>query len=119
MRIIIWTNCILPLKLQREFEEIRNEAINRINVIVLADYMVYMLGYCLRKVPMTRWQPPEFYDTGLLEYIGREVAPMTAYEIISIFIGIVALLMSFGSVIVALLAFLDKEKSSSRKSRRK
>jgi len=41
-------------------------------------------------------------------YIGREVAPMTAYEIISIFIGILALLMSFGSLIVALLAFLDK-----------
>ena len=59
------------------------------------------------------------YDTGLTEYIGREVAPMTAYEIISIFIGILALLMSFGSLIVALLAFLDKEKSSSRKSRRK
>ena len=34
---------------------------------------------------------------------------MTAYEIISIFIGILALLMSFGSLIVALLAFLDKE----------
>ena len=59
------------------------------------------------------------YDTGLTEYIGREVAPMTAYEIISIFIGILALLMSFGSLIVALLAFLDKEKSSSRKSKRK
>ena len=59
------------------------------------------------------------YDTGLTEYIGREVAPMTAYEIISIFIGILALLMSFGSLIIALLAFLDKEKSSSRKSRRK
>ena len=44
---------------------------------------------------------------------------MTAYEIISIFIGILALLMSVGSLIVALLAFLDKEKSSSRKSRRK
>ena len=57
------------------------------------------------------------YDTGLTEYIGREVAPMTAYEIISIFIGILALLMSFGSLIVALLAFLDKEKSSSRKSK--
>ena len=42
------------------------------------------------------------------EYIGREVAPMTAYEIISIFIGILALLMSFGSLIVALLAFLNK-----------
>ena len=59
------------------------------------------------------------YDTGLTEYIGREVAPMTAYEIISIFIGILALLMSFGSLIVAVLAFLDKEKSSSRKSKRK
>ncbi|MFQ7448318.1 MULTISPECIES: putative holin-like toxin [Bacillota] len=33
---------------------------------------------------------------------------MTAYEIISIFLGILALLMSFGSLIVALLAFLDK-----------
>ena len=48
------------------------------------------------------------YDAGLPEYIGREVAPMTAYEIISIFIGILALLMSFGSLLVALLAFLDK-----------
>ena len=50
----------------------------------------------------------EFMNTGLPEYIGREVALMTAYEIISIFIGIAALLMSFGSLIVALLAFLDK-----------
>ena len=33
---------------------------------------------------------------------------MTAFEIISIFIGILALLMSFGSLIVVLLAFLDK-----------
>ncbi|MCM1468058.1 MAG: putative holin-like toxin [Alistipes sp.] len=33
---------------------------------------------------------------------------MTAFEIISIFIGISALLISFGSLIVALLAFLDK-----------
>ena len=38
----------------------------------------------------------------------REVATMTAYEIISIFIGVLALLMSFGSLIVALLAFPDK-----------
>ena len=42
------------------------------------------------------------------EYIGKEVAPMTAYEIVSIFIGILALLISFGSLIVALIAFLDK-----------
>ncbi len=33
---------------------------------------------------------------------------MTAYEIVSIFIGILALLMSFGSLLVAFLAFLDK-----------
>jgi len=33
---------------------------------------------------------------------------MTAYEIISSFTGILALLLSFGSLIIALLAFLDK-----------
>ena len=33
---------------------------------------------------------------------------MTAYEILSIFLGIITLLFSFGSLIVALLAFLDK-----------
>ena len=34
---------------------------------------------------------------------------MTAYEIISIFIGILAPLMSLGSLVIALLAFLDKK----------
>ena len=53
--------------------------------------------------------------TGLPEYIGREVALMTAYEIISIFIGILALLMSSGSLIIALLAFLDRDKDHKRK----
>ena len=43
-----------------------------------------------------------------LKYIRKEVARMTAYEIITIFIGILALLVSFGSLVVALLAFLDK-----------
>ena len=52
---------------------------------------------------------------GVPEYIGREVALMTAYEIISIFIGILALLMSFGSLIVALLAFLDRDRKNRRK----
>ena len=33
---------------------------------------------------------------------------MTAFEIISVFIGILALLMSFGSLLIALLAFLEK-----------
>ena len=49
------------------------------------------------------------YETGLSEYIRGEVALMTAYEIISIFIGILALLMSFGSMLIALLAFFDKK----------
>ena len=59
------------------------------------------------------------YETGLPEYIGREVALMTAFEIISIFLGILALLMSFGSMLIALLVFLDKEKNSSKKSKHK
>ncbi len=46
--------------------------------------------------------------TGFPEYIRREVAHMTAYEIITIFIGILALLMSCGSLIIAFLTFLDK-----------
>lgn len=33
---------------------------------------------------------------------------MTAYEIIPIFIGILALLISFGGLIIVLLTFLDK-----------
>ena len=33
---------------------------------------------------------------------------MTAFEIISVFIGVLALLMSFGSLLIALLTFLDK-----------
>ena len=33
---------------------------------------------------------------------------MTDYEIIMIFLGILALLISFGGLIIALLTFLDK-----------
>lgn len=33
---------------------------------------------------------------------------MTAYEILSLVIGILTLLIAFGSLIVAFLAFLDK-----------
>lgn len=35
---------------------------------------------------------------------------MTAFEIISIFIGTLTLLSAFGSLIIAFLAFLDKRK---------
>ena len=40
---------------------------------------------------------------------------MTAFEIISIFIGILALLIAFGSFVIALLAFLDRDKEHKRK----
>ena len=35
---------------------------------------------------------------------------MTAYEIITIFIGIVALLISFGGLLIAILTYLSKRK---------
>lgn len=57
---------------------------------------------------MTGWQPPEQDTLTDQEYIGKEVRDMTAFEIISIFIGILTLLATFGSLIVAFLAFLDK-----------
>ena len=53
--------------------------------------------------------------TGLPEYIGREVASMTATDIILIFIGIIGLLIAFGSFVIALLAFLDRDKEHKRK----
>ena len=53
--------------------------------------------------------------TGLPEYIGREVAPMTAADIILIFIGIIGLLIALGSFVIALLAFLDRDKDHKRK----
>ena len=52
--------------------------------------------------------------TGLPEYIGREVRDMTAADIILIFIGIIGLLISFGSLIVAFLTFLDKRDSKKK-----
>ncbi len=57
---------------------------------------------------MTGWQPPEPIIPASREYIGREVRDMTAFEIISIFIGILTLLATFGSLTVAFLAVLDK-----------
>ena len=73
---------------------------------------MFVIELLYGKVPMTGWQPPDLND--LLAGIHRKVAPMTAYEIISIFIGILALLMSFGSLIVAFLAFLDKRYSKKK-----
>ena len=53
--------------------------------------------------------------TGMPEYIGREVAPMTAADIILIFIGVIGLLIAFGSFVIALLAFFDRDKDHKRK----
>ena len=52
--------------------------------------------------------------TGLLEYIGREVAQMTAFEILSIFIGILTLLCAFGSLVIALLCLSQQEKDKAK-----
>ena len=41
---------------------------------------------------------------------------MTAADIILIFIGIIGLLISFGSFVIALLAFLDRDKEHKRKN---
>ena len=68
---------------------------------------------------MTEWQPPGPMDLVYQEYIGREVRDMTAFEIISIFIGILTLLVTFGSLIVAFLTFFDKRKSCRDKRKKK
>ena len=39
---------------------------------------------------------------------------MTDYEIIMILLGILALLVSFGSLLVALLAYIDRKKSENK-----
>ena len=40
---------------------------------------------------------------------------MTAYEIITIFLGILTLLFTFGSLIVALLAYLNQDNKRSKR----
>ena len=40
---------------------------------------------------------------------------MTAYETVMVLIGMLALLVSFGGLIVALLTFLDREKKKRKK----
>ena len=40
---------------------------------------------------------------------------MTDYEILEIFIGILGLLMSFGNLIITLLAFLDRDRKKRKK----
>jgi len=46
----------------------------------------------------------------LFGIIRREVVSMTTYEIIMIFLGIVALSISFGGLLIAILTYLNKRK---------
>lgn len=55
------------------------------------------------------------HATGLPEYIGREVRDMTVYEILSIIIGILTLLVVIVSLIVTLLTFLAKRNGKRKK----
>ena len=63
------------------------------------------------KALMTGWLPPELIKTAFLLNCGihrKGGMLMTAYEIVMIILGILALLVSFGGLIIALLTFLDK-----------
>lgn len=53
---------------------------------------------------------------GSLDLTRWEVALMTDYEIVMIFLGILALLISFGTLLIALLAYIDRKhkRNSSR-----
>lgn len=55
------------------------------------------------------------HETGLPEYIGREVRDMTVYEIVSIIIGILTLLVAIVSLIITLLTFLAKRNGKRKK----
>ena len=69
-----------------------------------------MIEFLYGKVPTAGWHPPD-YENRFIGIHSQEVTLMTAYEILSTFMGILALLMSFGSLLVALLTFLDKRNS--------
>ena len=53
---------------------------------------------------------PSQWNTGSPEYKGREVTCMTVYETIMVVLGVIGLLISLGSLLIALLNFLDERK---------
>ncbi len=60
---------------------------------------------------MTGWLPPKLtYPLIESEIKRREVCVMTDFEMITVFLGILGLLIAFGTMLIALLAFLDKRK---------
>ncbi len=59
---------------------------------------------------MTGWQPPLVVADRLIGIHKREVMQMTDYEIIMIVIEIIGLSISSCTLLLVLLAFLDKKK---------
>ncbi len=74
-----------------------------------------MIWFWLWKSTHDRAASSRLLETGLPEYIGRGVMQMTAADIILIFIGIAGLAIYFGSLIVALLSFLEKRDEKQKK----
>lgn len=63
---------------------------------------------CMDRAFVTGWFVSRVITELLNSVVGREVRYMTAFEIITIFIGILGLLFAFGSLIIAILNFLSK-----------
>ncbi len=78
------------------------------------DDMMLEVEKTTGKVPMTGMAASRTDDPASREYIGREVRNMTTADIILIFIGIISLLISFGSLTVTFLTFLNKRNSKKK-----
>lgn len=48
--------------------------------------------------------------TGLPEYIVEEVVSMSVFEIVTIVLGVISLLISLGTLIITLLSYLHDKK---------
>ena len=60
---------------------------------------------------MTGWLPPKLtYPLIESEIKKREVCGMTDFEMITVFLGILGLLITFGTMLITLLTFLDRRK---------
>ena len=77
---------------------------------------VRLFGYCFVML-IWCWKILSYYGRirSWNPWQGEPPEPMTAADIILIFIGIIGLLIAFGSFVIALLAFLDRDKDYKRK----
>ena len=80
----------------------------------MADIMVWLSGNS-NVTGKHLWQGVAaswYLQTGAFrgsEMKERRWRDMTAYEIISIFLGVLSLLIAFGSLLIAIIAFLDRK----------